>query len=275
MDRLKEIETRKDEIRSELETVETEEKVKELNDEVDALNAEVSEIQESQERDEVAKELEKDDSEAKEIFKEERKMKVKEIRNSAKYINAYAEYVKTGKDEEIRSLLTTNAEENGSIAVPDFIYDVVKTAWDKNEIMSLVSKAELKGNVKIQFEISGTDAVIHKEGKEAIAEEELKEGIVTIVPSHIKKWISISDEVMELRGEKFLEYIYSELTYRITKKAADELVSLIAKLPAVATETSVSANKVQMAPETTTIAVAISNLSDEATNPTIIMNKLT
>ena len=37
-----------------------------------------------------------------------------ELRNSEKYINAYAEYVKTGKEEEIRSLLTENV--GGTIA---------------------------------------------------------------------------------------------------------------------------------------------------------------
>ncbi|MCI7554454.1 MAG: phage major capsid protein [Tenericutes bacterium] len=276
MDRLKEIETRKAEIRSELETIDEVEKVEELNQEVDALNEEETEIKESQDREETAKELEKDSSEAREVSieREERKMDTKEIRNSAKYVNAYAEYIKTGKDEELRTLLTENVN-NGTIAVPDFVYDTVKTAWDKNDIMSLVSKSELKGNLKIQFEISGTDAVIHTEGSGAVTEEVLTEGIVTIVPANIKKWISISDEVMELRGEAFLNYIYSELTYRITKKAADQLVSLIAALPATATATSVSANKVNKAPEAVTIATAIANLSDEAANPVIIMNKLT
>lgn len=276
MDRLKEIETRKAEIRSELETIDEVEKVEELNQEVDALNEEETEIKESQDREETAKELEKDSSEAREVSieREERKMDTKEIRNSAKYVNAYAEYIKTGKDEELRTLLTENVN-NGTIAVPDFVYDTVKTAWDKNDIMSLVSKSELKGNLKIQFEISGTDAVIHTEGSGAVTEEVLTEGIVTIVPANIKKWISISDEVMELRGEAFLNYIYSELTYRITKKAADQLVSLIAALPATATTTSVSANKVNKAPEAVTIATAIANLSDEAANPVIIMNKLT
>ena len=279
MDRLNEIQTRKEAIKSQVENLKDVQEVRNLIQEVKELNAEEQQLKDIQSRNVIAEGLENNDpSIKKSVVKEERKMdtdKLKELRNSAEYINAYAEYVKTGKDEEVRALLTTNAEENGSIAVPDFIYDVVKTAWDKNDIMSLVSKAELKGNIKIQFEISGSDAVIHKEGKEAVAEEELKEGIVTITPENIKKWIAISDEVMDLRGEKFLEYIYRELTYKITKKAADQLISLISKLPAVATSESVSANKVEMAPETVTIAVAVANLSDEATNPVIVMNKLT
>lgn len=276
MTRLEEIETRKKEIRSELENTDDVEEVKELENEVDALNAETTEIKENQESEKTAKELENDSSDAKKVSieMEARKMDTKEIRNSEKYINAYAEFIKTGKDEEVRALLTQNAE-NGTIAVPDFVYETVKTAWDKNDIMSLVTTAELKGNLKVQFEISGSDAVVHKEGTKSVDEGEIKEGIVTIVPSNIKKWISISDEVMDLKGEAFLKYVYEELTYRITKKAADQLISLIASLPETATETSPSANKVNKAPEAVTIATAVGNLSDEAANPTIVMNKLT
>lgn len=205
---------------------------------------------------------------------EERKMDIKELRNSQKYIDAYAEYIKTGNDEEVRALLTENVSE-GTIAVPDLVYDAVKTAWDKNEIMSLVTKTELAGNLKVNFEISGTDAVVHTEGSGPVAEEELVEGIVTIIPAFVKKWIAISDEVMAMRGKAFLDYIYAELTHKIVKKLADQLVALIVALPQVATATSPAAAKITTAPAMGTIAEAIANLSDEADNPVIIMNKLT
>lgn len=198
-----------------------------------------------------------------------------EVRNTEAYINAFAEYVKTGKDAECRSLLTTNVPSTGTIAVPDFVYDIIKTSWDKNEIMSLVKKVSVKGNLKVQFEISGTDAVIHDEGSGAVAEETLTEGIVTMVPKNIKKWISFSDEVMSMRGEAFLRYIYSELSYRIVKKMADVLV---AKINALDTTGSAEAPKqaaITAAPAMATVATAIGNLTDEAENPVIIMNKLT
>ena len=202
---------------------------------------------------------------------------IAEVRNSKEYIDAYAEYLKTGTVDEMRSataLLTTNVS-GGEIAVPDFVYDIIKTAWDNNEIMSLVEKVELKGNLKVNFEISGTDAVIHTEGSGAVTEEELNEGIITLVPAYIKKWKSFSDEVMSLRGEAFVRYIYDEIAYRIMKKMADTLIGLIAALPQTATATSVSANIVKAAPEVGTVAAALGQLSDEATNPTIVMNKQT
>ncbi len=274
MTRLEEIEARKAEIRSEVETTEDIEKVEELEKETDALNKEVAEIEEQEKNEEVAEELEEKSFEAKEVEKEERKMEKTELRNSKEYINAYAEYIKTGKDEEVRSLLTENVN-GGTIAVPDFVLDEVKTAWDNNDLLSLVRKTNVPGNLKVQFEISGTDAVIHTEGSGAVAEEELVEGIVELKPASIKKWISISDEVMDMRGEEFLRYIYDELTYRIAKKAADELIDTIAGLQETASSSAPSAAKISLAPEVGTVAAAYGNLSDEASDITIVMNKLT
>lgn len=274
MTRKKEIEARKAEIREEVETTEEVEKIEELDKEVEALNEEEKQIDEQEKNEEIAEELEEKSYQAKEIEREERKMENKEVRNTKEYIDAYAEYIKTGKDEEVRTLLSENAT-NGTIAVPDFVLAEIKTAWEKSDIMSLVRKANLKGNLKVQFEISGTDAVVHTEGDGEVAEEELVEGIVTITPASIKKWISISDEVMDLTGEYFLTYIYNELTYRIVKKATDELIAKIVALPQTATATSPSAAKITLAPAAATIATAYANLSDEASNVTVVMNKLT
>lgn len=208
--------------------------------------------------------------------KETKMEKNTEYRNSKEYIDAYAEYLKSGDKEEFRSataLLTENV--GGEIAVPDFVYDEIKTAWDANEIMSLVETVELKGNFKVNFEIEGSDAVIHTEGSGAVTEEELNEGIVTLVPAYFKKWKSFSDEVMAMRGEAFVRYIYREIAHRIIKKMADTLIGLIATLPQSATATSVSANIVKAAPAVGTVANALGELSDEATNPVVIMNKKT
>lgn len=201
-------------------------------------------------------------------------MKMAEFRNTKAYIDAYAEYLKTEDDKELRALLTENVED-GTIAVPEFVYDIVKTAWDKNDILSRVTKTELPGNLKVNFEISGGDATVHTEGGTAVTEEELVEGIATLIPASVKKWVAVSDEVMDMRGEAFLRYIYDELAYRITKKIADQLVGQIAALPSVATATSPNAAAITAAPAMGTVAAGIANLSDEAANPVIIMNKLT
>ena len=207
--------------------------------------------------------------------KEERKMDLKEIRKSQEYVNAFAEYIKNNDDTECRALLSENG--SGVVPVPEIVDELVRTAWEKEGIISLVKKTYVKGNLKVGFEISADGAVIHTEGADAPAEEKLVLGIVELVPASIKKWITISDEAMDLTGEAFLRYIYDELTYQIAKKAADTLVAKIIACGTVSTNTP-SVNVAVPVVATTavslgTIASAMSELSDEATNPVIIMNK--
>ena len=206
---------------------------------------------------------------------EERKLpNMEEIRNSVEYINAYADYIKTGDAAECRALLSENAT-GGTVAVPELVYDIVKTAWDREGITRRIRKAYIKGNLKVGFEISGTDAVKHNEGV-AVDEETLVLGTVELVPASIKKWISISDEALDLRGEAFLRYIYDELTYRIAKKAADELIAAIEACGTVSTTTCPGVPKITSASASVgLVAEAIGKLSDEAANPTIMMNKAT
>lgn len=206
---------------------------------------------------------------------EERKtMNEVEIRNSDAYINAFAEYIKTGDDSECRALLSENG--SGTVAVPELVYGIVKTAWEREGIMSRVRKAYLKGNLKVGFELSADSAYIHTEGSGAVTTENLVLGTVSIVPESIKKSIQISDEALDLRGSEFLNWVYSELAYRIAKKAADTLIGKIVAAGTASTSTAVgvpvvTATTVSMG----TIASAIAQLSDEAANPVIMMNKLT
>lgn len=207
--------------------------------------------------------------------KVEREVKtIDEIRNSKEYMNAFVEYIKTGDDAECRALLSENAT-NGTIAVPEYVYEITKTAWQREGIMSRVRKSYIKGNLKVGFEISGSDATVHTEGGGEVAEETLVLGIVNLVPKSIKKWISVSDEALDLRGEEFLRYIYDELTYRIAKKAADQLVTQIEACGTVSTTTCPGVPTIASTASLGTVAGAIANLSDDAANPVIIMNKLT
>ena len=284
MTRKEEIEARKLEIREEVEKTDNLVVVEQLNEEVEALNQEETQIEEQEHQEEITEEME--EKSVKEVVKEERKMENnKEFRNSQEYINAYAEYIKSGDEKELRALITTDGYATGNSAtveIPDMVYDIVKTAWNREDLMARVRTLSVKGNLKVQFEVRGGDATIHQEGNSAVSEESLVLGVVTLAPVSIKKWISLSDEVLDLRGEAFLNYIYDELTYRIAKKCADELVDKISKLPSSLSangETGVydkvSANKITKAPGIGVIAEAIANLSDETRDITIVMNKLT
>lgn len=201
------------------------------------------------------------------------KMDLAEIRKSEAYVNAYANYIKTEDDTECRALLSENAT-NGTVPVPEIVYDIIKNAWEKDGITSRVRKAYLRGNLKVGFEISSDGATVHTEGGSAISPENLVLGIVEIQPVSIKKVVQVSDEALDLSGESFLRYIYDELTYQIAKKAADELLAKIVALSTTATTTAVNVGIVTATTATVDItAQAMAQLSDQATDLAIVMNR--
>ena len=185
----------------------------------------------------------------------------------------------TGKDEECRALLTENVS-GGAIPVPEFVDELVRTAWERDEITRLVKKSYIKGNLKVAFEVSATGATVHTEGAAAPSEETLVLGVTTLVPASIKKWSKVSDEVLDMTDEAFLRYIYDELTYQIAKAAAAALIADIEACGTVSTNDTASHGcAVPVITEASialgTIANAIAKLSDEAANPVIVMNKAT
>lgn len=167
---------------------------------------------------------------------EERKIMTtdKEVRSSKEYIDAYVDYIKGKNDgSECRALLTENV--SGTVPVPTYIADRIQTAWENDEIMSRVKKTFIKGNLKQGVEIAASPAVIHTEGDDPVEEEELVLAIVNIVPMTVKKWISVSTEVMDLDGQDFLDYLYDEIAYQIVKASAAAVLAAIHAAPVVAT----------------------------------------
>lgn len=259
------------------EEVESLEELKDMAEELRAINAELEARKQAEaERRALAEEITKGKGEV--VVEAPAEIREKtmdiEIRNTQEYINAYSNYIKTGDDRECRTLLSENGT-SGTVAVPELVYDIVKTAWDRNGIISRVKKAYLQGNLKVNFEISATGATTHAEAAE-VSEETLVLGTVTMVPANIKKWIGVTDEILDLRGEAFLRYIYDELAYQIAKKASEDLLDKI-----VACGTSGVSTQVGVPVYTSTqinlnlIAQALGKLSDEAENPVAIMNKST
>lgn len=212
--------------------------------------------------------------------KEERKtMTLAEVRAMPAYVEAYANYLKTGDDKECRSVISENAPEGvsggGPVPVPEIVDGIVRTAWENDPIMSRVRRTFVRGNLKVAFERSAGEAVAHSEGTSAPSEESLVLGIVELIPKNIKKWITITDEAMAMGGEAFLRYIYDEITYQIVKKAAALGIADITGAGTSHTSSAVGIPKVNLAPSVTAIPTAVANLSDEASNVVVIMNRLT
>lgn len=269
---IEQVETRMAEIEVELKADDAD--LEALNTEADALINRKSELiaQAAEKRallDKVAT-MNKQPVAAKPV-EEKKSMTNAEVRASKEYLDAYVNYIKKDDDKECRALLTETV--SGTVPVPTYVEDRVRTAWQKNGLMNLVRKTYVKGILKVAFERSATGAVIHTEGSSAPDEETLTLGVVTLTPASIKKWITISDEAMDLKGEAFLDYIYDEITYQIVKKAQSELIAKVTALTAGATASAPAVGVTAGSPSVGIVAECLGKLSDEASNPVIVMNK--
>ena len=270
--KMDDIEVRSAQIKEELEKEDAD--IDALTAEVEKLEARKAQIlEEVEQRKALLEEVNATAVEIEEKPQEERKVEI-EVRNTKEYALAYAKYIRSEDDRECRALLTENG--GGTVAVPEFVYDEIKTAWNEDGIMSRVRKSYLKGNLKVGFEISATGAVKHTEGQ-AVNEQTLVMGIVQLVPVAIKKWISISDEALDLdNAESYLRFIYRELAHHIAAAAAKELIDQINAAPTASTTTAVGVAKLTATQVSLgLVASAIAQLSDQAAAPVVMMNKLT
>lgn len=155
---------------------------------------------------------------------DKRTMDSKEIRSTQEYLNAWVEYQKGRANEEQRALLTTNAEENGTIAVPQYVADRIETAWESNEIVRRAKKSYFKGNLKVGYEASASLAEVHAEGDGAISEEGLVIGFVELIPRTYKKMVKYSTEVLDMKGEAFVDYIVDEIEHQMAKTIGGNMI---------------------------------------------------
>ena len=211
---------------------------------------------------------------------EERKtMTLAEVRALPEYVEAYKKYIITNDATECRSIITENAPEtvtgSGPVPVPVIVDGFIRTAWERDGIMSRVRRTFIRGNLRVSFERSADPAVVHQEGTEHPQEETLLLGVVEMIPANIKKWITITDEALAMGGEEFLRYVYDEITYQIVRKAAGDGVQDILDAPAANGANAIGVPVVTAAPSVTAIPAAAANLSDEATNVVVVMNRLT
>lgn len=207
---------------------------------------------------------------------EEKKMDLKEIRNSPEYLDAYASYIKTGSAEECRTvLLSKNAPASGQLPVPDMLENIIKTAWEKNEFLNRIKKTAFRGNLRVPFELSATGAWKHVEGTTGLTEEEITIGIVTLTPHNIKKLVRFTDECMAMGGKEFIDYIYSEVAYRVLNELVSEIIDYIDDASTSNGATAIGIPKVKVAPGVMVLANAATNLSEEATDLCVVLNRLT
>lgn len=198
-----------------------------------------------------------------------KKMDIKELRNTQEYIDAYAEYIK-GNDKKVRMLITENAGESvegNRIAVPTYVENRIWTDWDKSPILSRIRKVFVQGNYKVGYEASASGAVKHLEGTAQPQEEQLVINYIDFVAEYYKKWIKVSDNVMALTGQYFIDYLFDEFGHQMAVALENAIVAEL--------EASTLTAKVTHALDGDAVLNGLGALSDEATNPVVIMSKAT
>lgn len=181
-------------------------------------------------------------------------------------VDALAEYIKGRATTEQRTLLTTNAT-NGTVAVSKIVDDWIWTDWDNSPILSRVRKVYVRGNYAVGYEASASGAVKHTEGSGAIQEESLVLGTIEFIAEYYKKFIKVSDSVLALSGQAFLDYLLREFGHQLAIALENAVVAEIAASSLAAAVTNPIDNTAAMA--------GFAALSDEATNPVVICSKAT
>ena len=254
------------------------EEIEQRADELEAIRAELQARAEAAEQAEETRQKIADGQigETREEHQEEKKMDIMEIRNSPEYLDGYANYIRTGNDNECRTvLLSKNAPAAGQLPVPDMVEATIKTAWEKNEFLNKIRRTYFRGNLRVPFELSATGAWKHVEGTTGLTEEEITIGIVQLVPANIKKLVRVTDECVAMGGEEFIRYIYDEVTYQILKELVKEIVTGIKDASADNSSSAIGIPVVKVAPGVMALPNAATNLSEEATDLCVVMNRLT
>lgn len=276
--RLNEIDVELRELQEELEGAD-ESKLSVLEERVSMLETEKKGIEEDIEKrkkeEEALEEAKKNEMHLKTIEQKgkDKMDKLTEIRSSEEYIHAYANYVRNGRDEECRALMTDFAED-GTVPAPVFVDNIVQTSWSRLSLLPLIRRSEFAGALKVGVEISADPAKIHAEGGAAITEEDLSLAVVQMNPQTIKKWVSFTDEILDMNDRAFLEYIYDELTYQIAKMVEALVLAEVAKAPTDNSTGKVAAPKVEItAPGLADFVNAAGKLAGDIANPIIVTSR--
>ena len=245
MKRLQEIESRKNEIKTQLESIEDVEEVRKLNEEVDALNLEKKQIEETKERETRAKELEEDNSKAKEIKnKEERKMEKKFDLSSPEYRSAWAKKMmglsddKFTEDEKralgdavtttsptfVQSTESVQGINNGGLSIPTSVRsELMELISKQSPIFNDIRKLQVAGNIELPYLFSSDDAEWYVEL------EDTKNGSAEYRNMQLTGWelakdIVITWKLEEMAVESFIAFILDELANKMGKALVNAVI---------------------------------------------------
>ena len=164
---------------------------------------------------------------------EERKdqMEINDVLNSKEYEQLYADMIRGKIDErEVRNFLKRDDPTPGlstattNIPIPVIMQGFVETAWYQyGKFSRLVSESFEPAIIKIPVEAEASGASWHTESGDAPSEEYITLSQILLQPKTLKKWISLTTELMAMASADFLRYVADELVYRVVL-ALDEAI---------------------------------------------------
>lgn len=245
MDRLKEIETRMAQIRSEVESTEDIVKVEELKKEVEALKEEIKAIEETKKQKEIAEKLEEKSLDAKEIVKEERKMEEKKFDLSSKeYRSAWAKKLmnlsedKFTEDEKralgdavtttattfVASTADTQGINNGGLFIPTSVrMDLMELISEQSPIFRDIRKLQVSGNIDLPYLFASDDANWYTELTDTVNEGQEYRNL-QLTGWELAKDIVITWKLEEMAVESFIDFILDELNNKMGKAIINAVI---------------------------------------------------
>ena len=209
--------------------------VEELKKEAEDLDNEAKDLEEQRSTFKAQEERMSLSSNLSKVKVEERKNQMENTTNileSAEYVKLYADMIRGKADEkEVRSFLEKRTDPDPglltsttNVPIPVIMQGYVEQAWKEyGKFSRLVSETFEPAILKIPVETGASGASWHTEGGDAVAEEYITLGQIVLQPKMIKKWISLSDELMAMSPADFLRYVSDELVYRVIL-ALDEAI---------------------------------------------------
>lgn len=182
-------------------------------------------------------------------------------------IKAWRDHIMAGV--ETRALTT----QDEGMPIPTIFADYIARAWERVDLLDEVTKTAIRGYFNVSYEASSTGAVLHEEGSEAPAEEELVLGTIQLIPAYLKKWISVTDELQSMTDDQFMKYVADEVVYNVLKKLKSEILvgntSFI-----VGIENATLTEEVESTLDFNAINKALAEI-DGGENPLVVMNRKT
>ena len=234
MNRLQEIETRKSEIKTQLESINDVEEIRTLTEEVEILNIEEREIKEIQERETNAKKLEQNNFLGKKMKEEKNMNEEKFTLKSPEYRTAWAkammglelddvdkraigDAIGTTATEFVQATTSTSGVNNLGLLIPESVrMDLMKLASEQSPFYRDITKLNIPGNIDMPYLFASDDGEwVTEVSTTNNAGQEFKN--LKLTGHELSRAIEITWKAESMTVDGFIDFILEELNKKMNK----------------------------------------------------------